>query len=1136
MLRSPSRRRLRPLALLGALAVGAAVVIPAAIGPAAAAPTPWMDVSRTPAQRADALLAAMTLDDKLAMMHNTNGCAYAGCTPTSFSGGALPALHLQDGPLGVGDGVTGVTQMPAPVAGAATWDTALVQQYGAVLGQEHWGKGVNVALAPTVNIVRDPRWGRAFESFGEDPYLAGQIAAADINGIQSQGPMAQVKHLAAYNQETNRNTTADNVIASERTLREIYLPQFEAAVTKGNVASAMCSYSVINGQFACENSHLQKDIFKGDMGFQGFITADWGATHSTVASANNGLDMEMPDSNGFYGTALKNAVTGGQVSQATIDDHVHRILQQMFRFGLFDKTQTGTKDSPVTSAAHTAVARQVAAQGSVLLKNTANVLPVGSGVRSIAVVGAGAGAGALTQGGGSASVNASSLVTPYAGIKARAGSGVNVSYYQGNASADGAFPVIPTASLTPATGTGNGLSGQFFNSTDLSGSVVASRVDAGLDFTWGGASPAAGVGTVNWSARWTGKITPPATGTYGFSLTSDDGSRLYVNNQLVVNNWYAQGSTTRTGQIALTAGQPADIRVEYYQGGGGDNLSLGWSVPGQSAQDQAVDGAKNSDLAVVFVNKFQSEGSDTGDIELGATQNNLVSAVAAANPNTVVVLNTGSAVTMPWVNAVKGVVENWYPGQEAGNAIADVLFGDVNPSGKLPVSFPQSLADGPLKTAAQWPGQNGQVQYSEGLNVGYRWYDSKNVTPMFPFGFGLSYTTFAYSGLTVGQPDAAGNVAVGFDVKNTGTRAGSEVAQVYVGQPSTTGEPPKALQGFSKVSLAPGATSHVAITLPKRAFQYWGANGWTGATGTNAVLVGGSSRDIALTGSTTIGGTVTNPDPTETPLSRSGWTATASSSIGGDTPAMALDGNAGTRWSTGTPMAAGQTFTLDLGTARSLNQVTMDSGGSTGDYARGYTVALSANGSTWVDVKSGTGTSAVVTATFPEQTARYVRITQTGSAPSWWSVSEITAATSGTGTTDPGTGGTPVALSRTGWVASASPVGDPAANALDGNLNTRFSTGAAMVNGQTFTVDMGASKTFDQVVLDAGPSAGDYARGYTVQVSDNASTWTNLASGTGTTAKATVRFPNATGRYVRVVQTGAASSWWSIAEFTVWAG
>ncbi|GIH20397.1 beta-glucosidase [Rugosimonospora africana] len=982
------RHARRILSRAGTALLVTAGVLAVAAPQAHAATQPWTNAAQTPLDRANELLAAMTLTEKLTMLHGGASCGYVGCVDGNTRLG-IPPLHLQDGPVGAGDGFTGVTQLAAPVAGAASWDTGLMRQYGQVLGAEQWGKGTNVVLAPTINIVRDPRWGRAFESLGEDPYLAGQIGAADIQGIQSQGPMAQVKHYAVYNQETNRNSSADNAIVSDRTEREIYLPAFETAVQQGQADSVMCSYSAINGPFACENGPLQNGVLKGDLGFTGFITSDWGATHSTVASANNGLDMEMPGST-YYGGALTSAVSSGQVSQSTVDDHVRRILTSMFRQGLFDTTQTGSTGAVVTSSAHADVARQVAEEGSVLLKNS-SVLPIGTSVHSIAVIGDDAGTDAMSQGGGSAGVNPPYLVTPYQGIRNRAGSAATVTFAQGVASGSGQLPPVDSSYLTPSSGTGTGLFGQYHNSTDLSGAVVASRVDGGVDVVYGGASPAPGVNATNWSVKWTGTLRPPATGSYQFSLNSDDGSRLFVNGKQVINNWFNQGPTTRTGTVTLTAGQPVSIEVDYYQAGGGSNVSLGWQVPGQSLHDQAVTAARNANLAVVFVDKFESEGGDLADINLSADQNQLVTDVAAANPNTVVVVNSGSAVAMPWAGSVKGVVENWYPGQEDGNAIAALLFGDTNFSGKLPVTFPQSLADAPAHTTAQWPGQNGTVQYSEGIDVGYRWYDSQNKTPLYPFGYGLSYSTFGYANLTVGARDANGAVAVGFDVTNTGTRAGAEVAQVYVGQPAATGEPPKNLRGFQRVSLNPGQSQHVSLTLDARSFQTWTGNGWTNSAGTHQIYVGSSSRDIRLTGSTTVGSG--GGGGGQTVLSRTGWTATASVTSTTDTPARMLDGDTTTRWSTGVPMANGQTITIDMGTAHTIDQITMDSAGSTNDYAHGYQVSLSTNGTTWTTAATGTGTTALLTVPFTATNARYIRVTQTGTSTSWWSIAEFNAYT-----------------------------------------------------------------------------------------------------------------------------------------------
>jgi beta-glucosidase len=934
-------------------AIAAAVLAATALSasPARAADQPWMNTALAPVDRANLLLAAMTQAEKLTMMHGGGSCGYAGCVPANTRLG-IPALRLQDGPVGVGDGATGVTQLAAPVAGAASWDTALMKQYGSTLGAEQWGKGTNVVLAPTINIVRDPRWGRAFESLGEDPYLAGQMGAADIQGIQSAGPMAQVKHFAVYNQETNRNSSADNAIVSDRAEREIYLPAFETSIKQGGADSVMCSYSAINGPFACENGPLQNSVLKGDWGFGGFITSDWGGTHSTVASANNGLDMEMPGST-YFGGALTTAVSNGQVSPASIDDHVRRILTSMFAAGLFDRTQTGTMAATVTSAAHTALARQVAAEGSVLLKNSNAVLPVPASTKSIAVVGT-----PLYQGGGSASVNASGTVSPYQGIVTRAGSGITVTNSPGTASA-GITGLAGKCIDVAAANNNNGTAVQLYDCNGSNAQSWTAGSDGSLQ-ALGKCMDVTGAGTTD-----------------GIKI------QLYDCNGSAAQKWTATGGTlvnTGSGKCLTAPGSAnsTQLQISTCNGSAGQK----WTPPSSSGHDQAVAAARAADLAVVFVGKFESEGGDLSDINLPADQNQLVTDIAAANPNTVVVVNSGSAVTMPWAGSVRGIIESWYPGQEYGNALASLLFGDVDPSGKLPVTFPASLADVPAHTTAQWPGQNNSVQYSEGIGVGYRWYDQQNKTPAFPFGFGLSYTSFSYANLTVAAPDAAGNVAVSFDVTNTGTRAGAEVAQVYIGQPASTGEPPRNLRGFAKVKLNPGQTQRVAVTLDPRSFQYW-SGGWASAGGTNQVMVGASSRDIRLTGSVTVGSSGSAA------LSRTGWAATASPSSSTDVPARMLDGDAGTRWSSGTPMANGNTVTLDLGAARTFGRVVMDSAGSTADYARGYRIDVSTDNSTWRTAGSGTGTGAVVTATIGSQTARYVRITQTGSATSWWSIAEL---------------------------------------------------------------------------------------------------------------------------------------------------
>ena len=814
---------------------------------APAASCPWVRSQAPIAARVAQVVAAMTLDEKIQLLHGAGGTVYAGYVP-AIPRLCIPALKLHDGPGGVADGLTGVTQLPAPIAVAASWDTAAARAYGAVVGGEEWGKGANVDLGPTVNIVRDPRFGRAFETYGEDPFLTGQIAAAEIQGVQRQGVMAQVKHWVAYNQETYRNTPADDVVVDRRVLHEIYMPQFEAAIRQGGASSVMCSYSTINGTWACHDGYTQDTVLRRQWGFRGFITSDWGATHSTAAAANGGLEMQMPDSS-FFGPALKAAVLASQVPMSRVDEMVARILTQEFRFHLFDREQTGTPTSVVTNDQHAAVARSVAELGTVLLRNSGDLLPLNGGaVHSMAVIGAGGDRDAMTGGGGSAAVVAPSIVTPFQAIAKRAGGGVTVRYAQGASLPNGPLPAVPAQYLGPSSSGGRGLTAEFFNNMTLSGAPVLTRVDSVIGADWHDQPPAPGVNAEKWSARWTGTITAPSTGAYTFSLTSDDGSRLFVSGVQIIDNWREQGLTTEVGKVTLTAGQAVPIEVDFYQSAGGDSLSLGWEAPRQtSLLAEAVALARASDVAVVFASNFESEGADLNDIELAGDQNELIGAVAAANPRTIVVLNTGSAVTMPWVDSVRAVLEAWYPGQEDGTAIASVLFGDVNPSAKLPVTFPKQLADLPAATAERWPGVGGEVRYSEGLGVGYRWYQGRNIAPLFPFGFGLSYTTFRFSHISV-SGGRGGPVTVSADVANTGRRAGGDVVQVYVGFPPSAGEPPEQLRGFEKVQLAPGRTKRVSFRLDRRAFAYWdeAANGWVVSAGDYRIGIGDSSENLPL--------------------------------------------------------------------------------------------------------------------------------------------------------------------------------------------------------------------------------------------------------------------------------------------------
>ena len=581
---------------------------------------PWLNQSLPVGKRVNMVLSRMSLADKIAEMYinqpTTTGpyAGYEGWVP-SQPALCIPALIEQDGSLGVAYGATGVTQLPAEVSLASAWDPSLAYQYGVVNGQEHRAKGIALVLGPGVNIQRDPRWGRNFEMFSEDPFLTSALGTANIEGIQSQDVMADLKHFVTYNQETNRDTPYDNTIVSARALHEIYLPPFYSAIEQAHVASIMCAYPLLNGEYSCQNPGLLTGLLDDRWGFPGFVRSDSGANVSTVDSANAGLDQERGS---FYwdNGQLAAAVAAGQVRSSTITEAVRRILTEMFQFDLFNNPPTGNLSTPASTPADNAFAQNVAQRGTVLLKNTGSILPLSTATtKSIAVIGPDGTTSPQTSGGGSSHVTASSVISPLAGITSRVGSAATVTSYSG----------------------------------------------------------------------------------------------------------------TDPTQAATTA---------------------------QQAQ-----------VAIVFASYPESEGSDLTNISLPNGQDAMIEAVAAANPNTIVVLNTGGPVLMPWLSSVKAVLEAWYPGQDDGAAIASVLFGDVDPSGHLPQTFPTSLSEIPTASPTQFPGVNGQVAYSEGLDVGYRWYDAEHVTPLFPFGYGLSYTSFRFSHLTV-TPGSVVNSASGPDAQH----------------------------------------------------------------------------------------------------------------------------------------------------------------------------------------------------------------------------------------------------------------------------------------------------------------------------------------------------------------------------------
>jgi len=849
---------------------------------------PWMNTSLPPDERANLLLAQMTLAEKVGMLSEQSG---AGLLPSRLG---IPTLTFADGPAGiridrsrrdVNEGKA--TSPPAPIALASTWDPLAAQQYGDLVGLEAWSTGHNVLFGPGVDIVRIAGFGRLFESLGEDPVLTGQMAARYIQGVQSHPVIATAKHYNVNAQEENRLEIDAQL--DERTLQEIYTLPFEAAVKDGQIGAVMGAYNKINGTYCCENPHILTEILRQQLGFKGWVVSDFQATHSTVEAANAGLDVELdvPPAK-YFGTRLFEAIQAGQVSMAVIDDKVRRILYTMFAFGLFDRPAQIT---PLPVEEHGKLAREIASQGVVLLKNARELLPLSSHkVRSLAVIGADA--DHYITGAGSSLVQPMSLVSILEGIQRRVGEGVRVGYAEGTDAVSAAdllpgLPLVPSSVLTPTDAPPDlhGLHAEYWTNTSFEGEPRLVRVDRQVGLNLGlfnaGILNACSLPPVPeefnnmMSVRWTGSLTAPATGSYTFSLIHLGTIRFFVDGRVLIDD-PGISLQTQSVMLPLVAGEHYALRIEYaadrpeqYASVPGElstfaligaKVRFGWEHPVDgipSAIQEAAALARKSDIAVIVVRDYNSEHADRPGLTLPNEQDLLVQTVAAANPRTVVVVASGGPVLMPWLDQVPAVLESWYGGQEVGDAVADILFGDVTPSGKLPVTFPRSDSDTLVSSPEQYSRTGRVARFSEGLAVGYRGYDQFGIEPLFPFGFGLSYTSFAYSQLQV-KPETTDGIKpiqVSFNVTNTGTRLGAEIAQVYLGLPASVGEPPQRLAGWAKIAVESGESREVSVTLDpnatSRPLSYWNVhtNGWEIASGDYQVFVGASSRDIRLTGS-----------------------------------------------------------------------------------------------------------------------------------------------------------------------------------------------------------------------------------------------------------------------------------------------
>jgi len=802
--------------------------------------------------KAHALVAKLSLEQKIDLLGGVDSM-YTQAVPAIN----LPRLKMSDASVGVRSwGPT--TAYAGGVALAATWDPSFASRLGESLGKDARARGVHFLLGPGVNIARSPMAGRNFEYLSEDPFLNATMVVPYIEGVQSQGVIATVKHFAVNSEEYNRhNVSAD---LDERTLREMYLPAFEAAVTKAHVDAVMNSYNLVNGVHATQNEYLNLKVLKGEWGFQGILMSDWDATYDGVAAANNGLDLEMPGPRFMNAKTLLAAVKDGSVKESTIDDKVVRLLREVLRYGFLDRPQFDPADSTY-SVAGRAVALTGARESLTLLKNEGKILPLDPAkVKTIAIIGPDA-YPAVPGGGGSSNAQAFEPVSILTGIANLAGPDVHVLYARGLPSMEEIFE---------GTRWQNGVKVATYASKDFTGKVEESyrgNISQWKQEMW---TPEE---KQSRSMRYAAAFKATKSGKYLVlgAASYQDAYKVMVDGKQILDQPHAEGQIPQSSTIELQAGRVVNVVVDYLPYSAGIRFGLGIAFEADLVSAEAKDFASKADVAVVAIGyspDTEGEGSDRS-FALPWGQDALVEAVAAANPHTVVTLTAGGGVDVRrWLDKVPALLHTYYPGQEGGTAIAEVLLGKRSPEGKLPVSFDRSWEENP-SAAFYYPIKGADtalhitendappvdyviphVKYDDGLMVGYRYWTSTGKHPLFPFGFGLSYTTFSFSKLEVPATSLSGSaVAVSFDVTNTGSVAGAEVAQLYVSDPSAKAKrPERELKGFEKVRLDPGETKHVTLNLDARALSYWDSttHKWTIDPGKFVVLVGDSSESTPL--------------------------------------------------------------------------------------------------------------------------------------------------------------------------------------------------------------------------------------------------------------------------------------------------
>ncbi|TDZ38822.1 Beta-glucosidase [Colletotrichum spinosum] len=793
---------------------------------AAFAIQPWLDKTLPFEERLASFIAQLNDTQKYAMVQGDteltdNGTGVNACIGHIAGNSTLgiPDICMGDGPAGVGNSLDNVTTFPAPVMAASSWNTSVQYAYGQALAQEHMGKGRNIVLAPTINILRSPLWARAAETLSEDPWLTARMAVAVTKGIQSEGALACPKHFAAYNQDTNRFgngpgwVTVDAQV-DERTMHELYLPAFKASVQEADAACVMCSYNRLNGAFTCENDWLLNKTLRQDWGFKGFVVADWYfSTRSTIAAVMAGLDISMPggdltNSYGFpayYGDLLVEAVNNGSVPHERLDDMVERLWRYMFKSGQVDNPVTGQSTDFVRTQEHLDLAQEMVEEGAVLLKNEADVLPLSSKKHAkIAVFGRGATAeNQVSENHGGFVIDSTMVVQAPLDALARRGEteGIAVRYSEAYPGTD-QFPTIPASMFK-----NGGVNVSYFRTTDFAGPVNTTEFVPNITMASYPSSLWQAYPDV-FSAVYEGVFLPSTTGMYHFSMFGQGTALLYLDGKLVANMSYANFGNCVQGAVHLEAGSEVKLTLEYDMGyslsTGAYGVSLGVDVGNQTRDSSAEELAAWADVSIIFASDRLSEGADSGlGLSLPGDQDAVISRLASKSKQTIVVLDTNSAVLMPWLEDVEAV----------GLALERLLFGDVSPSGKLPMTFPATLNDTIQINAAI------DVPYSEGLLVGYKAFDESGVAPLFPFGHGLTYSDFGLDGLQVKFNGS--DVVITASLSNKGVYDAKEVVQLYVGYPETAEEPPKLLKAFSKVQVAAGSNETVVLSVKKSDLEIW---------------------------------------------------------------------------------------------------------------------------------------------------------------------------------------------------------------------------------------------------------------------------------------------------------------------------